>query len=361
MSSPERVASRHPSSQQAAAPAARTGTRRLTIARAMSEAIAQAMAEDDAVFVMGEDIGKLGGVFGTTQGLLERFGPERVRDTPISETAFIGAAVGAAACGMRPIVELMFVDFFGVCMDAIYNLAAKQCYFSGGQVRCPMVLMTSVGGGYGDAGQHSQTLYSTFAHLPGLKVVIPSNAYDAKGLMTAAIRDPNPVIFMFHKSLQGMGWLGTVPGSVVHVPETPYEVPLGTADIVRRGRDVTFVGLGPTVHHGVEAAERLAGEGIEVEVIDARSLAPLDRGTIRHSVRHTARLVVADDDYRSFGVGAEIIASVVESDGITLAAPPRRVAHPDVPVPFSPALEHPLLPGVEPIVDALRTAVKGRA
>ena len=207
-----------------ALPADAAPGRRLTIAKAMSEAIAQEMERDPAVLVMGEDIGRLGGVFGTTTGLLDRFGPERVRDTPISETAFIGAAVGLAAAGMRPVVELMFVDFFGVCMDAIYNLAAKQAYFSGGKVACPLVLMTSVGGGYGDAGQHSQCLYATFGHLPGLKVVTPSNAYDAKGMMTAAIRDPNPVVFMFHKALQGMGWLGTVPASIAAVPREAYTV-----------------------------------------------------------------------------------------------------------------------------------------
>src|SRR5882724_10680247 len=221
--------------------------RRLTIAKAMSEALAQEMARDPRVLVMGEDIARLGGVFGTTQGLLARFGPQRVRDTPISETAFIGAAVGLAAAGMRPVVELMFVDFFGVCMDAIYNLAAKQSYFSGGNVACPMVLMTSVGGGYGDAGQHSQCLYGTFAHLPGMKVVVPANAYDAKGLMLSAIRDDNPVIFMFHKALQGMGWLGTVKGSIVDVPEEPYTVPIGRAQTVRVGKDITLVGVGMTV------------------------------------------------------------------------------------------------------------------
>lgn len=177
-----------------------TPKRKLTTAKAISEAIALEMEADDNVFVMGEDIAKLGGVFGTTTGLLEQFGPERVRDTPISETAFIGAAVGAAAVGMRPIVELMFVDFFGVCMDAIYNLAAKNCYFSGGNQPAPMVLMTSVGGGYGDAGQHSQCLYATFAHLPGMKVVIPSNAYDAKGLMHTAVTDDNPVILCCTKT-----------------------------------------------------------------------------------------------------------------------------------------------------------------
>ncbi len=282
--------------------------RNLTIARAMSEAIAGEMRRDPAVLVMGEDIGTLGGVFGTTRGLLAEFGPARIRDTPISETAFISAAVGMASVGLRPIVELMFVDFFGVCMDAIYNLAAKNCYFSGGQSNVPMVLMTSVGGGYGDAGQHSQCLYGTFAHLPGMKVVIPSTAHDAKGLMLAAIRDNNPVIFMFHKALQGMGWLGTVKRAINDVPEEDYVIPLGKAEIVRSGRDVTLVGLGATTHLALDAAEELAPSGIAAEVVDLRSLVPLDRATIISSVRKTGRLVVVDDDYHSFGVTGGLTA-----------------------------------------------------
>jgi acetoin:2,6-dichlorophenolindophenol oxidoreductase subunit beta len=331
--------------------------RRLTIAKAMSEAIAQAMARDQNVLVMGEDIAKLGGVFGTTQGLLARFGSQRVRDTPISETAFIGAAVGLAAAGMRPIVELMFVDFFGVCMDAIYNLAAKQAYFSGGNVACPMVLMTSVGGGYGDGGQHSQCLYATFAHLPGLKVVIPSNAHDAKGLMLAAISDDNPVIFMFHKSLQGMGWLGTVQRAIVHVPEDEYTVPIGKASVVREGSDVTLIGWGATLHHALDAAEQMAREGTQAEVIDLRTLAPLDRATILRSVARTGRLIVIDDDYRSCGVAAEVIATVCEEPTLRMKAAPRRITYPDVPVPFAPQLEHPLLPNAERIAAAARELV----
>jgi pyruvate/2-oxoglutarate/acetoin dehydrogenase E1 component len=336
------------------APKAKTA-RRLTIARAMSESIAQCMTEDSNVLVLGEDIGKLGGVFGTTQGLLQKFGAERVRDTPISETAFIGAAVGLAAAGMRPVVELMFVDFFGVCMDAIYNLAAKQSYFSGGNVRCPMVLMTSVGGGYGDAGQHSQCLYATFAHMPGLKVVVPSNAYDAKGLMRASILDDNPVVFMFHKSLQGMGWLGTVPGSVVAVPEEAYTVPIGKAATVREGKDVTIVGWGLGVHHALEAAEELALGGVHAEVLDLRTLAPLDRESVVKSVSKTGRLLVVDDDYRSCGVAAEVIASVCESSAVSLRAPPKRITFPDVPVPFAPEMERPLLPDAAKIAAAVRT------
>lgn len=331
--------------------------RRLTIAKAMSEAIGQEMARDSSVLVMGEDIGRLGGVFGTTTGLLDRFGRERVRDTPISETAFIGAAVGMAAQGLRPVVELMFVDFFGVCMDAIYNLAAKQAYFSGGQVSCPMVLMTSVGGGYGDGGQHSQCLYATFGHLPGLKVVIPSTARDAKGLMLAAIRDPNPVVFMFHKALQGMGWLGTVPGSISDVPEGDYVVPIGEAAIVREGRDVSLVGLGHSVHQALDAARALQQEGCLAEVIDLRTIAPLDRETVRRSVARTGRLLVVDDDYLSYGLGAEVIASVCEQ-GIALRAPPARIAHPDIPVPFTPVMEHFVLPNADKIVAAVRAMME---
>jgi len=341
-------------------PDARSAARRLTIAKAMSEAIAQEMARDPSVLVLGEDIGKLGGVFGTTTGLLDRFGPDRVRDTPISETAFIGAAVGLAAQGLRPVVELMFVDFFGVCMDAIYNLAAKQAYFSGGQVSCPMVLMTSVGGGYGDAGQHSQCLYATFGHLPGLKVVIPSTARDAKGLMLSAIRDPNPVVFMFHKALQGMGWLGTVPGSITDVPEGDFAIPLGTAAIVREGTDVTMVGLGHVLHQALDAASALDRDGISAEVIDLRSIAPLDRGTVRASVAKTGRLVVADDDYLSYGLGAEIIASVCEDPSIRMRAAPVRIAFPDIPVPFTPVMEHFVLPNADKIAAAVRPMMAAR-
>lgn len=328
--------------------------RKLTIARAVSEAIGQEMTADENVFVMGEDIGPLGGVFGTTQGLYEQFGAERIRDTPISETAFIGAAVGAASVGMRPVVEMMFVDFFGVCMDAIYNLAAKNCYFSGGTQPIPLVLMTSVGGGYGDAGQHSQCLYGTFGHLPGMKVVIPSNAYDAKGMMTAAIRDPNPVVFMCHKNLQGMGWLGTVPSSIVHVPQEQYTVPLGQAAVTREGSDLTIVGLGATLHMAMAAAEELDRDGISCEVVDLRSVVPLDRETIIASAKKTGRLLVVDDDYKSYGLSGEIICSVVEVAGGELKVMPARIAHPDVPIPFSRTMEQYALPNSEKIVSAAR-------
>lgn len=329
--------------------------RKLTIARAMAEALSQEMRIDPRVFVMGEDIGALGGVYGNTRGLLEEFGAERVRDTPISETAFVGAAVGAAQDGMRPVVELMFVDFFGVCFDAIYNLMAKNTYFSNGSFRVPMVLMTSTGGGYSDGGQHSQCLYGTFAHLPGMKVVAPSNAYDAKGLMTAALREDNPVVFMYHKGLQGMGWLGTERGATVHVPSDPYEVEIGKAAIAREGSDLTIVSVGIGVHHALRAAEQLEGEGVSVEVVDLRSLVPLDREAIRTSVAKTGRLIVVDEDYHSFGMSGEIIATVAEHDPAMLKAPPARVAFPDVPIPFARVMERYCLPDADKIVTAWRT------
>jgi len=332
--------------------------RRLTIARAMAESIAQEMREDGRVFVMGEDIGQLGGVFGNTRGLLEEFGSTRIRDTPISETGFIGAAVGAASDGMRPIVELMFVDFFGVCFDAIYNLMAKNTYFSGANVKVPLVLMTSTGGGYSDAGQHSQCLYGSFAHLPGMKVVSPSNAYDAKGLMTAAIRDENPVIYMFHKGLQGMGWLGTEAGATVHVPEGSYTVPFGEAAVVREGKDVTIVGLAMGVHNALKAADLLADKGVEAEVIDLRSLVPLDRDTVFKSVAKTGRLIVVDEDYRSYGVSGEIITTIAERDVSVLKASPQRVTYPDVPIPYARPMEQFCLPNPEKIVQAF-DAMKG--
>ncbi len=321
------------------------------MAKAMVEGIAQEMHEDERVFVMGEDVGAYGGIFDSTQGLLDEFGPERIRDTPIAETSFIGAGVGAAMSGMRPIVELMFVDFFGVCMDAIYNLAAKNTYFSGGNWSVPMVIMTATGGGYSDAGQHSQCLHATFAHLPGLKVVHPSNAYDAKGMMIAAIRDDNPVLYMFHKGMQGLGWMWNVPGATTDVPEEAYTVPFGEVGVRREGGDLTIVTLGLMVHRALEAADALSEDGIDAEVLDLRTLVPLDRAGVLRSVEKTGRLLVVDEDYKSFGVTAEIIASVAE-EGIALAAPPQRVAHPDVPIPYSRPLEQFTLPDADDITAA---------
>jgi pyruvate/2-oxoglutarate/acetoin dehydrogenase E1 component len=335
-----------------------TKSNRFTIFRAINEAIELEMESDKDIIVLGEDVGIMGSVWGHTQGLQGRFGADRVRDTPISETGFIGAAVGMAASGMKPVVELMFVDFFGVCMDAIYNLAAKQSYFSGGKVGCPMVILTSVGGGYGDAGQHSQCLYATFGHLPGMKVVIPSNAYDAKGMMTSAMRDGNPVIFMFHKGLHGIGWLGSLPTAVREVPSESYTVPLGKAAIASEGSDVTIVALGIAVHQAVEAAKKLGAKGISAEVIDLRSIAPLDRAAVRDSVRKTGRLLTVDDDYMSYGIGAEIIATICEDPTITLKSSPVRIAYPDVPVPYTRVMEHFILPNADKIFAAVESLME---
>ncbi|NWG74761.1 MAG: alpha-ketoacid dehydrogenase subunit beta [Rubrivivax sp.] len=336
-------------------------TRKLTMAAAIAEAIDQEMQRDSGVFLMGEDIGKYGGIFGATGGLLAKHGKERVMDTPISETAFIGAAIGAAAEGMRPIAELMFVDFFGVCMDMIYNHMAKNIYMSGGNVKLPVVLMTAIGGGYNDAAQHSQCLYATFAHVPGLKLVVPSNAYDAKGLMTQAIREDNPVMFMYHKGIMGLPWMAYFEGSTTEVPEAPYTLPFGLARVVREGSDLTIVTLSQMVHKAVIAAERLAGEGVQAEVLDLRTLVPLDRAAVLASVRKTGRLLVADEDYLSFGLTGEIAALVAENlDTVRLKAPVKRLAVPDVPIPYSRPLEQFVIPQVDAIAAAARALMQAR-
>jgi acetoin:2,6-dichlorophenolindophenol oxidoreductase subunit beta len=332
-----------------------SNSRKLTMAAAISEAIGQEIERDRDVFVLGEDIGKYGGIFGATGGLLAKHGKDRIMDTPISETAFIGTAIGAAADGMRPIVELMFVDFFGVCMDMIYNHMAKNTYMSGGNVQLPVVLMTAIGGGYNDAAQHSQCLYGTFAHMPGLKVVVPSNAYDAKGLMTQAIRDNNPVIFMFHKGIMGLPWMAYFEGSTTEVPEAAYTIPFGRAKVVREGTDLTIVTLSQMVHKAVIAADQLAGSGIQAEVLDLRTVVPLDRAAVLASVRKTGRLLVADEDYLSFGLSGELAALIAENlDSVTLKAPVKRLAVPDVPIPYSRPLEQFVIPQVDAIVRAAR-------
>ncbi len=335
-----------------------TTSRLLTTSKAISEAIAQEIEHDERVFVMGEDIGVYGGIFGATEGLLAKYGPERIMDTPISETGFIGAAVGAAVSGMRPIAELMFVDFFGVCMDQIYNHMAKIHYESGGNVSVPMVIMTAMGGGYSDGAQHSQTLYGMFAHLPGMKIVIPSTPYDAKGLMTAAIRDDNPVLYFFHKGVMGLGWMTPNSRATGPVPEEPYTVPIGKADVKREGGDVTIVTVSLMVHRALDAAEALAAEGVEAEVLDLRSLVPLDREAIAESVRKTRRLLVVDEDYKSFGMSGEVIATAVEEAFDYLDAPPARLAYPDVPIPYSRPLEQFCLPNADTIAAAARSLVK---
>ena len=327
--------------------------RELTMSRAMVEAIATEMRENDEVFYMGEDVADYGGIFDSTEGLRDEFGYDRVMDVPISETAYLGAAVGAAQEGMRPIAELMFVDFFGVAMDQIYNQMAKNTYMSGANVSVPMVLTAAVGGTYNDAAQHSQTLYGTFAHVPGMKVVVPSTAYEAKGLMHNAIRDDDPVAYMFHKRLMGIGWLPAPDGPKTPVPEEEYTIPFGSADVKREGADATIVTLGLHVHRALDAAESLAEDGIDAEVVDLRSLVPLDTDTIVDSIEKTGNLVVVDEDYRSYGVTGEIVASVAD-EALGALESVERVALPDVPIPYARPLENEVIPDAGDIEAAVK-------
>jgi acetoin:2,6-dichlorophenolindophenol oxidoreductase subunit beta len=332
-------------------------TRRLSTSKAMVEAIAQEMERDPSVFYMGEDVGAYGGIFGSTTGLLDQFGPDRIIDTPISETAFVGLGIGAAVEGMRPIVEVMFTDFMGVCLDQIYNHMAKIHFESGGNVKVPMVLTMAAGGGYSDGAQHSQCLWGTLAHLPGMKVVVPSNPADAKGLMTSAIRDENPVVYIFHKGIMGLAWMAKNARSVDEVPDGEHVVPIGKARVARTGSDITVVTLSLSVHHALDVAEKLAPEGIDVEVLDLRSLVPLDREAILESVGKTGRLVVVDEDYQSFGVSGEVVATVTDHDPGMLRMPVKRVAVPDVPIPYAHDLEYAVLPRQDRIEAAIRSSL----
>jgi pyruvate dehydrogenase E1 component beta subunit len=323
--------------------------REITFVEALNEALMQEMERDPNVIVMGEDVGVYGGIFGVTKGLLQKFGPDRVIDTPISEAGFIGAAVGAAAAGLRPVVELMFVDFFGVCMDQIYNQAAKMRYMFGGKIKIPVTIRTTIGGGLSAAAQHSQVLYSIFAHVPGLKVVVPSTPYDAKGLLITAIRDDNPKIFFEHKLLYG------VRGPV---PKEPYTIPFGVADVKMEGSDVTVVAVAYMVHEALKAANELKKEGISVEVIDPRTLVPFDKEAVIKSVKKTGRLVVVDEDYDRCGFASWVAAIVADECFGYLDAPIKRVTTPTVPIPFSPVLEKEILPNAEKIIKVVKEVVR---
>ncbi len=316
-----------------------------TYLQALNEALRQEMERDPEVFILGEDVGQFGGCFGVTQGLFEIFGESRVRDTPITESAIVGAATGAAAMGMRPVCEIMFVDFIGVALDQLYNQAAKMRFMFGGKAKIPMVLRAPQGAGIGAAAQHSQSLEAWFAHVPGLKVVMPSTPYDAKGLLIAAIRDDNPVVFLEHKLLYG------IEGEV---PDDSYTVELGKAKVQREGQDVTIVATAAMVHTALEAAEKLAGDGISAEVIDPRSLTPLDTDTIIESVKKTHGLLIVHEAVKKGGVGGEIAAQVAEQAFDYLDAPIVRIGAPFTPVPFSPPLEKAFIPGVGAVVDAVR-------
>jgi acetoin:2,6-dichlorophenolindophenol oxidoreductase subunit beta len=317
--------------------------------QAINDAHKIEMIRDPNIYIAGEDVGIFGGCFGVTAGLLEEFGPERVRDTPITESAIIGTAVGAAACGLRPVVEIMFVDFIGVCMDQLFNQAAKMKYMFGGKAKLPLTLRAPIGAGFGGAAQHSQSLEAWFMSVPGLKVVIPSTPYDAKGLLISAIRDDNPVVYLEHKMLY------TVEGEV---PDGAYTVPIGKADVKREGKDVTVIATAAMVHKSLAVAEKLAADGISVEVVDPRTLSPLDEETILNSVYKTHRLVIVAEDVKFAGSSAEIAAMVAEKAFDRLDAPILRVAAPFCPIPFTPPLEMEYIPSEEKITKAIKTVME---
>jgi acetoin:2,6-dichlorophenolindophenol oxidoreductase subunit beta len=329
--------------------------RALSLVDAVGEAMRQAMEADPAVIVMGEDVAggagrggskenTMGGSFGATKSLLPLFGPNRVRDTPISEAGFVGAGVGAAAAGLRPVVDAMWADFTGLAFDQIYNQAGKMSYMFGGQVRLPLTIRVAMGSGLSAAAQHSGTLYSIYTHLPGIKVVVPSTPYDAKGLLLESIFDDSPVIFFEHLKL----YVTKGP-----VPEEPYRIPLGLAEVRREGSDVTIVAVSAMVDRALEAAQILDGAGTSAEVIDPRTLSPLDEETIIASVAKTGALVVVDESPPRCSFASEVAAVVSERAFDFLNAPVQRVTAPDTPVPFSPPLEAAYAPSVQAILDAV--------
>ena len=331
--------------------------RSLSMVNAIGEAMRQAMEADPTVIVMGEDVvggagrggskeNAMGGSFGATKSLYPLFGGTRVRDTPISEAGFVGAGVGAAASGLRPVVDAMWADFTGLAFDQIYNQAGKMSYMFGGQVRLPLTIRVAMGSGLSAAAQHSGTLYAIYTHLPGIKVVVPSTPYDAKGLLLEAIFDDSPVLFFEHLKL----YVAKGP-----VPQEPYRIPLGVAEVRRAGSDVTIVAIAAMVGRALEAAELLAGEGISAEVIDPRTLSPLDEETILGSVEKTGGLVVVDESPPHCSVASEIAAVVGEKAFDSLNGPVRRVTAPHTPVPFSPSLEEAYAPSVQAVVEAVRT------
>lgn len=338
--------------------AAETATRNLSYIQAVNEALRQEMRRDPAVMVMGEDVAggagredqgiidAWGGPMRLTKGLISEFGASRVRDTPISEAGFIGAGVGAAATGLRPVVELMYVSFFGVCADQITNNAAKMRYMFGGKITLPLTIMTGMGAGLNTAAQHSETLYSIFTHFPGLKAVVPSDPYTAKGLMIAAIRDDDPVILFNNRQLMGINMN-------VHVPEESYEVPIGEARVVREGPDVTLVGIGYTTYVAQQAADVLADEGVSAEVVDLLSTSPMDEQTILESVQRTRRIVIVDEDYPRCSIASDISALAAEQAFDYLDAPPVRVNPPHTSVPYSRPLEALYVPTAERVIDAV--------
>lgn len=319
--------------------------REITYVKAFTESLMQLMAEDDNVVVIGEDVAHYGGVFHAFEGLLKTYGEKRVIDTPISEMGFIGMGVGAAARGLRPVCDLMFLDFIGVALDQLYNQAAKLKFMFGGDVTVPLTLTTAGGAGLSAGPQHSQSLEAWFAHVPGLKVALPSSPYDVKGLMVAAVRDDNPTVVILNKRMLG---------SKGPVPEELYEIPLGQASTVRPGRDATVIAVGRMVSEAMTAAEELAASGVEIEVIDVRTVQPLDSQAIVDSVRRTNRAVTVHEAVTFGGIGAEIASQIQEQAFDYLDAPVLRLGAPFSPVPFSPVLERAYIPDSNRIADGVR-------
>jgi len=316
--------------------------------RAITEALREEMARDDTVFVIGEDVGAGGGAFSATRGLLEEFGERRVKDAPISESGFVGLAFGAAMTGLRPVVEVMFSDFLTVCMDQIVNEIAKARYMFGGQFKVPLTIRTPAGAA-GNAGpQHSQCLEAWFAHVPGLKGVMPSTIYDIKGLLKSSIRDDNPVLFIEHKGLHALK---------EEIPEEEYTIPLGQADIKREGSDVTVVATARMVYEAMTAAGELAADGISIEIVDPRTISPLDNETILNSVKKTGRVVIAQEAVKTGGFGSEIAAIIAEEAIDYLDAPVKRVGAPFTPMPFSKPLEEFYLPSSKDIIRAIKEII----
>ena len=331
--------------------------RTLSMKDAINEAIDQEMTRDPTVVMMGEDIvggmgspgedDAWGGVLGVTKGLYAKH-PNQMMDTPLSESSYVGAAIGAATCGLRPIAELMFIDFMGVCLDQIFNQAAKFRYMFGGKAETPVVIRSMCGAGFRAAAQHSQMLTPIFTHIPGVKVVCPSNAYDTKGLLIQAIRDNDPVIFLEHKALYE---------TTADVPEEPYAIPFGEANICREGKDVTIVTYGMMVNNSLAAAETLKGEGIDVEVIDLRTMSPIDMDTVLESVESTGRLVCVDEANPRCSIASDVSASVAQDAFGALKAPIQMVTAPHAPVPFTPVLEDLYIPSADKIAAACRKAM----
>lgn len=325
-------------------------TRELTYGEAIREALAEELRRDPRVFMIGEDIAEAGTTFKVLNGLVEEFGPERIIDSPISEPGITGLGVGAAMTGMRPVVDLMFGDFLTLAMDQLVNQAAKIHYMSGGKLKAPMVLRTTMGAGRRSAAQHSQSLHAWLSHIPGLKVVVPSTPYDAKGLIKSAIRDENPVaIFedkMMYKLVKGI------------VPEDEYTIPLGVADVKREGTDITLVATSSMVYAALDAAKMLDEIGISAEVVDPRTLVPLDKNTLIESAKKTSRVIVIDEGYEQYGVTAEIASTIADGAFYYLDAPVKRIGAMNVPIPFSPALEDLTIPNVEKIFQVAKELMK---